>query len=288
MSVIEFKNVTYSYDSIEKEKKYALKNVSFKIEQGDYVCLVGHTGSGKTTILKHIGGILKPESGEILINGVDILKGKNSFKIVSKDIGFVFQNPGYQLFEETVEKDIAFGPINFGFSKDEIKRRVLKSADLVGLDEKLLKKSPFELSGGQKRRVAIAGVIATSPKILLLDEPTCGLDPTGKEKILNIIKRYNEEEKATVLVVTHNMNDIFSYAKKILVLNNGEIFSYCGVDETFKKFEELKEIGLDIPDIAKVFLKLKKMGLVERNDVYSVEEAFKIIKNILLKKEIKN
>lgn len=288
MSVIEFKNVTYSYDSIEKEKKYALKNVSFKIEQGDYVCLVGHTGSGKTTILKHIGGILKPESGEILINGVDILKGKNSFKIVSKDIGFVFQNPGYQLFEETVEKDIAFGPINFGFSKDEIKRRILKSADLVGLDEKLLKKSPFELSGGQKRRVAIAGVIATSPKILLLDEPTCGLDPTGKEKILNIIKRYNEEEKATVLVVTHNMNDIFSYAKKILVLNNGEIFSYCGVDETFKKFEELKEIGLDIPDIAKVFLKLKKMGLVERNDVYSVEEAFKIIKNILLKKEIKN
>lgn len=288
MSVIEFKNVTYSYDSIEKEKKYALKNVSFKIEQGDYVCLVGHTGSGKTTILKHIGGILKPESGEILINGVDILKGKNSFKIVSKDIGFVFQNPGYQLFEETVEKDIAFGPINFGFSKDEIKRRVLKSADLVGLDERLLKKSPFELSGGQKRRVAIAGVIATSPKILLLDEPTCGLDPTGKEKILNIIKRYNEEEKATVLVVTHNMNDIFSYAKKILVLNNGEIFSYCGVDETFKKFEELKEIGLDIPDIAKVFLKLKKMGLVERNDVYSVEEAFKIIKNILLKKEIKN
>lgn len=288
MSVIEFKNVTYSYDSIEKEKKYALKNVSFKIEQGDYVCLVGHTGSGKTTILKHIGGILKPESGEILINGVDILKGKNSFKTVSKDIGFVFQNPGYQLFEETVEKDIAFGPINFGFSKDEIKRRVLKSADLVGLDEKLLKKSPFELSGGQKRRVAIAGVIATSPKILLLDEPTCGLDPIGKEKILNIIKKYNEEEKATVLVVTHNMNDIFSYAKKILVLNNGEIFSYCGVDETFKKFEELKEIGLDIPDIAKIFLKLKKMGLVERNDVYSVEEAFKIIKNILLKKEIKN
>lgn len=288
MSVIEFKNVTYSYDSIEKEKKYALKNVSFKIEQGDYVCLVGHTGSGKTTILKHIGGILKPESGEILINGVDILKGKNSFKTVSKDIGFVFQNPGYQLFEETVEKDIAFGPINFGFSKDEIKRRVLKSADLVGLDERLLKKSPFELSGGQKRRVAIAGVIATSPKILLLDEPTCGLDPIGKEKILNIIKRYNEEEKATVLVVTHNMNDIFSYAKKILVLNNGEIFSYCDVDETFKKFEELKEIGLDIPDIAKVFLKLKKMGLVERNDVYSVEEAFKIIKNILLKKEIKN
>ncbi len=288
MSVVEFKDVTYSYDSIEKEKKYALKNVSFKIEQGDYVCLVGHTGSGKTTILKHIGGILKPESGNILINGVDILKGKNSFRTVSKYIGFVFQNPGYQLFEETVEKDIAFGPTNFGFSKEEIKAKVLKAADLVGIDKKLLKKSPFELSGGQKRRVAIAGVIATSPKILLLDEPTCGLDPIGKEKILNIIKRYNEEEKATVLVVTHNMNDIFSHAKKILVLNNGEIFSYCGVDETFKKFEELKEIGLDIPDVAKVFLKLKKMGLVERNDVYSVEEAFKIIKNILLKREMKN
>ncbi len=288
MSAVEFRNVTYSYDSIEKEKKYALKNVSFKIEQGDYVCLVGHTGSGKTTILKHIGGILKPESGEILINGVDILKGKNSFKNVSKDIGFVFQNPGYQLFEETVEKDIAFGPMNFGFGEEEIKKKVLRAADLVGLDEKLLNKSPFELSGGQKRRVAIAGVIATSPKILLLDEPTCGLDPMGKEKILNIIKRYNEEEKATVLVVTHNMNDIFSYAKKILVLNKGEVFSYCGVNETFKKFEELKEIGLDIPDIAKVFLELKKRGLVERNDVYSVEEAFKVIKNILLKKEIKN
>lgn len=288
MSVIEFKNVTYSYDFIGNEKKNAIKNISFKINKGDYVCFVGHTGSGKTTILKLIGGILKPKSGDILINGIDILKGKNSFKNVSKDIGFVFQNPSYQLFEETVKKDIAFGPINFGFSEEEIEKRVLKAADLVGLDEKILNKSPFELSGGQKRRAAIAGVIATNPKILLLDEPTCGLDPVGKEKILKIIKRYNKEENATVLVVTHNMNDIFSYATKILVLNEGEIFSYCSVKETFQKFEELKKIGLDIPDISKVFFELKSMGLVERSDVYSVEEAFLIIKNILIKKETKS
>ena len=285
--MIEFKNVTYSYDSVGKKKKEVLKNISFKIEKGDYICVIGHTGSGKTTLLKLLGGILRPKSGNIYIDGVDISKDKNSFKRIKKDIGFVFQNPSHQLFEETVEKDIAFGTKNFGFSEEKIKKMVEKAALLVGLDEKILKKSPFEISGGQKKRAAIAGVISFSPKILLLDEPTCGLDPVGKKQILDIVKRYNDEENATVIFITHNMEDIFSYAKKILVLNEGEIFSFCEVRETFKNGEELQRIGLDIPDIAKVFLKLKKMGLVQDDGVYSVEEAILVIKNIIFKKEKK-
>ena len=287
MTAIEFSDVTYSYDSTEKERRAALNRVSFKIEEGEYVCVVGHTGSGKTTILKLLGGILRPTYGNIYVGGVSILKEKNPFRSVLKEIGFVFQNPSYQLFEETVFLDIAFGPRNFGLKEEEVEKRVKDALDMVGLDEKILKKSPFELSGGQKRRVAIAGVIATKPKILLLDEPTCGLDPAGKEKILGIIKKYNLEEKATVVVVTHNMEDIFSYADRILVLKRGEVFSYLGVEETFKRSDELQNIGLDIPDITKVFLKLKSMGLLEKSSIYSVEEAVNFLKNILLKKEKK-
>ena len=285
--MIKFRNVTYFYDVVGNRKKDVLKNISFEIEKGDYVCVIGHTGSGKTTLLKILGGMLKPKSGNVYIDGYDIFKEKNMFRKIRKDIGFIFQNAAHQLFEETVEKDIAFGPKNFEFSKEEIENRVKKAALLVGLDEKTLKKSPFDVSGGQKKRAAIAGVISLYPKVLLLDEPTCGLDPIGKKKILDIVKKYNIEEKATVVFITHNMEDIFSYANKILVLNEGEIFSFSEVKETFKKVEELQEIGLDIPDISKVFLKLKQMGIVEKCDVFSVEEAVLFIKNIILKKEKK-
>ena len=287
MALIEFKNLSYFYQELNKKSDYGLKNINLKVEKGDYVCVIGHTGSGKTTLLKQISSILKPTSGSILINGVNFWDKK---KVKTKNktrIGFVFQNPAYQLFEETVEKDIAFGPKNLELCEEEINLRVKNAAEMVGLSEDLLKKSPFELSGGQKRRAAIAGVIATEPEILLLDEPTSGLDPIGKNKILNIIKKYNEKFCATIFSVTHNMDDIYLYANKVLVLNKGEVFSYGTVEETFKNVENLQKIGLDIPEISKVFLKLKEKGFLVPTNVYSVEKAVDLIKNILLKKEKK-
>ncbi len=282
--MIEFKDVTYSYKYVDGKSKKALNNISLKIEKGDYVCVIGHTGSGKTTFLKHIGSILKPTSGSVVVNGVDLSENDVDLKAVNREIGFVFQNPSYQLFEETVEKDIAFGPRNFGFDEGEILNLVKKFSKMVGLSDELLKKSPFELSGGQKRRVAIAGVFATNPKILLLDEPTSGLDPIGKKKILEIIKKHNEEFNSTIVVVTHSMEDIYLYANKILVLNRGEVFSYGGVEETFSMVDELQKIGLDVPDISKVFLKLKECGFSVPINIYSVEKAFEYLKNIFLKR----
>lgn len=286
MALIEFKNLSYFYKELNQKSEYGLKNINLTVEKGDYVCVIGHTGSGKTTFLKQICSILKPTSGEILINGVNFWDRKSKLKNKTR-IGFVFQNPGYQLFEETVEKDIAFGPKNLGLCEEEINLRVKNAAEMVGLTENLLKKSPFELSGGQKRRAAIAGVIATEPEILLLDEPTSGLDPIGKTKILNIIKKYNEKFSATVFVVTHSMEDIYLHANKVLVLNKGEVFSYGDVEETFKNVENLQKIGLDIPEISKVFLKLKEKGFLVPTNVYSVEKAVEIIKKIVLKKEKK-
>ena len=282
---VEFKNLNYVYDEINSEKKNALTNVNLKIEEGDYVCVVGHTGSGKTTLLKHINGILKPTSGEVLVFGNNIWEEKKAFKENNFKIGYVFQNPAYQLFEETVEKDIAFGPKNLGLSEVEVKKRVKKAAEIVGLTEETLKKSPFEISGGQKKRAAIAGVIAINPKILLLDEPTAGLDPEGKKNILKIIKKYNEEFLATVIVVTHSMEDIYSYANKILVLNEGKVFSYDEIEKTFERAAELQKIGLDVPDVTKVFLKLKERGFNVPLNIYSVEKAVEFLEN--LKKEEK-
>ena len=282
---VEFKNLNYAYDEINSEKKNALTNVNLKIEEGDYVCVVGHTGSGKTTLLKHINGILKPTSGEILVFGNNIWEEKKTFKENNFKIGYVFQNPAYQLFEETVEKDIAFGPKNLGLSEVEVKNRVKKAAEIVGLTEETLKKSPFEISGGQKKRAAIAGVIAINPKILLLDEPTAGLDPEGKKNILKIIKKYNEEFLATVIVVTHSMEDIYSYANKILVLNEGKVFSYDEIEKTFERAAELQKIGLDVPDVTKVFFKLKERGFNVPLNIYSVEKAVEFLEN--LKKEEK-
>ena len=282
---VEFKNLNYVYDEINSEKKNALTNVNLKIEEGDYVCVVGHTGSGKTTLLKHINGILKPTSGEVLVFGNNIWEEKKAFKENNFKIGYVFQNPAYQLFEETVEKDIAFGPKNLGLSEVEVKKRVKKAAEIVGLTKETLKKSPFEISGGQKKRAAIAGVIAINPKILLLDEPTAGLDPEGKNNILKIIKKYNEEFLATVIVVTHSMEDIYSYANKILVLNEGKVFSYDEIEKTFERAAELQKIGLDVPDVTKVFLKLKERGFNVPLNIYSVEKAVEFLEN--LKKEEK-
>lgn len=280
---IEFKNLSYAYDIINCEKKNAIANVNLKINEGDYVCVVGHTGSGKTTLLKHINGILKPTSGEILVFGVNIWEEKKAIRKINSKIGYVFQNPAYQLFEETVEKDIAFGPKNLGLSEIEVKKRVEEAAEIVGLNEETLKKSPFEISGGQKKRAAIAGVIATRPKILLLDEPTAGLDPAGKKNILKIIKKYNEKFSAIVIVVTHSMEDIYLYANKVLVLNKGKVFKYGEIEKVFEKAADLQKIGLDVPDITKVFLKLKEKGFLVPLNIYSVEKAVEFLEN--LKKE---
>ncbi len=280
--MIELKNLSYLYDSFGEKEKYALLDINLKINKGEYVCIIGHTGCGKTTLLKHLSCSLKPTSGKIYINGLDVWEQKKDvLKKISREIGFVFQNPSYQLFEETVEKDIAFGPKNFGFSDDEIYKRVKKVCEIVGIGEDILKKSPFELSGGQKRRVAIAGIIATTPNILLLDEPTAGLDPAAKKRMLKIIKNYNEEFKATVVVVTHSMQDAFLFADRIVVLDGGKIFSCSSVCDTFKKVKDLQRMGLDIPDITKVFVALNEKGYFVPKEVYSVEQAFEILKNMI-------
>lgn len=283
-TVVEFKNVTYFYEGLSSSKVKALSNISFKVEQGDFVCVIGHTGSGKTTLLKILNGLFKPSGGRLYINGADVWADKNAFSKLRKYIGFVFQNPSYQLFEDTVLKDIAFGPKNLGLNNLEIERRVKNAVDVVGISEDLLTKSPFELSGGQKKRVAIAGVMAMSPKILLLDEPVAGLDPKSRVHILKVIKKYNKDFGVTVILITHSMEDVYMYANKVLVLNKGELFSYDSVDSTFKCVDRLKGIGLDIPDISKVFLKLKNKGFSVPINVYSVDMAVEAIKSILLKR----
>lgn len=281
--MVEFENVTYFYKGLSISGVRALSNVSFKVEQGDFVCVVGHTGSGKTTLLKVLNGLFKPSEGKVYINGADVWADKAAFSEFRRYIGFVFQNPSYQLFEDTVWRDIAFGPKNLGLSSLEIERRVKNVVDVVGISEDLLTKSPFELSGGQKKKVAIAGVMAMNPKILLLDEPVAGLDPKSRFHILKIIRKYNKDFGVTVLLITHSMEDVYMYANKVLVLNNGELFSYNTVENTFKCVDRLKSIGLDIPDISKVFLKLKNMGFPVPTTVYSIDMAVEAIKNILFK-----
>lgn len=285
MPVIQLKDVSYVYDGTNNLESRAIRNVSVSIKAGEYIGIIGHTGSGKSTLIKHLNCILKPTSGKVYIDGVDVWKDRKILSDVRKKVGVVFQYPEYQLFEETVEKDIAFGPKNLGLSKEEIKKRVMRAAQMVEIDRDLLFKSPFEISGGEKRRVAIAGILAMEPDILVLDEPAAGLDPIGKEKILKIIEHYHKYEKRTVIHVTHSMEDIAKYADKILIMNSGEVVSYDSVDNTFKDVNMLKNIGLDIPQITKVFFKLRQKGFNIFSNVYTVEDAVDVVKNILIEKE---
>lgn len=285
MPIIELKDVTYVYDGTDNFESGAIRNVSISVEEGQYIGIIGHTGSGKSTLIKHLNCILKPTYGKVYIDGVDVWKEKKNLSKIRRKVGVVFQYPEYQLFEETVEKDIAFGPKNLGLSKDEIKRRVMRVVQMVDLDGNLLSKSPFEISGGEKRRVAIAGILAMEPDILVLDEPAAGLDPIGKEKILKIIEHYHKYEKGTVIHVTHSMEDIAKYADKILIMNNGEVASDDSVDNTFKDVDMLKHIGLDIPQITKVFFKLRQKGFNIPSNIYTVEDAVDVVKNILVEKE---
>lgn len=252
MSVIRTENLTYTYSQGTPFEKTAVKDVNIEIEEGELVGIIGHTGSGKSTLIQHLNGLIKPTSGKIFIDGVDIHDKNIKLRDVRFKVGLVFQYPEYQIFEETVYKDIAFGPTNMGLDEGEIDKRVRETAKLVGIDDSLLNKSPFELSGGQKRRVAIAGVMAMRPKVLILDEPTAGLDPRGREMILGQIKHYHEETGSTVLLVSHSMEDVARFAQKILVMNKGEVFCYDTPPAVFARADEIAAIGLSVPQITKV------------------------------------
>lgn len=284
MAVIKTENLTYTYSIGTPFEKTAVDNVNLNIEEGEFVGIIGHTGSGKSTLIQHLNGLVKPTSGKVIIDGEDIWSKDVKIRDIRFKVGLVFQYPEYQIFEETVYKDIAFGPKNMGLPDEEIDRRIRETAELVGLNKENLDKSPFELSGGQKRRVAIAGVMAMEPKVLILDEPTAGLDPKGRDKILGQIKEYHRQKKSTVLLVSHSMEDVAKFADKILVMNKAQVFCYEDTPEVFKRAEELTEIGLAVPQITRVFNRLKQSGIDIRTDVYTTEFAKKTILEYLEKR----
>ena len=287
MAVLKTENLTYTYSQGTPFEKMAVKNVNLEIEEGELVCVMGHTGSGKSTLIQHFNGLLMPTSGKVYLDGEDIWKDKKKIRDVRFKVGLVFQYPEYQIFEETVFKDIAFGPKNMGLSEDEIKKRVYETAEDIGLPLDSMERSPFEMSGGQKRRVAIAGVMAMRPRVLILDEPTAGLDPKGRDKILRLIKAYQQKTKSTVLIVSHSMEDIAEYADKILVMNKAELFCYDTPVNVFSRSEEIEQMGLDVPQITRVFNELKKRGLDFGKEVFTVNYAKELVLNALKERGIK-
>ena len=281
MPILETKNLTFTYSAGTPYEITAIRDINLCVEQGELIGVIGHTGSGKSTLVQHLNGLLKPTSGQVLVDGRDIWEKPKEIRAVRFQVGLVFQYPEHQLFEETCYKDIAFGPKNMGLSQEEIDVRVKKAADFTGLDQKLLQKSPFELSGGEKRRVAIAGVLALEPQILILDEPTAGLDPAGRELLLEQIAQYRKTTGSTVLFVSHNMDDIARMADRILVMNKAEIMLFDRVEEIFKQARELRATGLEIPEITKIFVELAERGIDVPIDVYTVKYAKKILLELL-------
>ena len=273
-SIIKVDHLSYVYNPGMPNAVTALDDVSFEVEEGDFVGIIGATGSGKST---HMNGLNKPTSGHIIIDGRDLWAEPEKIREFRFLTGLVFQYPEYQLFEETCYKDIAFGPRNMGLDEAEIDRRVHEAADFVGLDEALLQRSPFELSGGQKRRVAVAGVMAMKPRILVLDEPAAGLDPEGRDEILSEVKEYHKKTGTTVLLVSHSMEDIAKYADRVLVMSNKKIAMYDTVENVFARAPELLALGLSVPQVTKIFLKLREMGVDVPADVYTVPYAVKMI-----------
>ncbi len=273
MSVLSVENLIYGYSKGTPFEKAALNDVTLTFDEGDIVAVIGHTGSGKSTLLQHLNGLLKPDSGDILIDGVSIYSSKEALRQCRFNVGLCFQYPEQQLFESTVYSDIAFGPTNMKLSQDEIDARVRESLSFVGLSEDYLEKSPFDLSGGEKRRVAIAGVISMRPKVLILDEPTAGLDPIGKNNLLNLIKEYNKTTGSTVIFVSHNMDDVAAVANKVIVMNGGKVTIQGTVDEVYSQGELLSDLGLDVPEITAIYLELKKQGYVTGDTAYTVDGA---------------
>ena len=273
MATIQTKGLTYRYGIGTPFEKTAVDHVDLEIESGSFVGIIGHTGSGKSTLIQHLNGLLKPTEGSILLDGKDIWAEKAQMRQVRFRVGLVFQYPEYQIFEETVAKDIAFGPRNMGLAEEEVQARVKETAAIVGLSDDILEQSPFLLSGGQKRRVAIAGVMAMRPEVLILDEPTAGLDPRGREEILEEIKAYRRQTGATILLGSHSMEDVARHAQQILVMNAGKVFCYGTVENVFRRSQELQAIGLAVPQITRVCNALRAKGIPLTEDIFTVEQA---------------
>ncbi|MBE6977574.1 MAG: energy-coupling factor transporter ATPase [Ruminococcaceae bacterium] len=277
--ILQVQNLTHTYSVGTPFEHVALDGMNFSVERGEFIGIIGHTGSGKSTLMQHLNGLLKPTSGKVLLDGKDIWSDKKLTRQARFRVGLVFQYPEYQLFEETVYKDISFGPKNMGLSKEEIDRRVREAAGFVGLTEDQLQVSPFDLSGGQKRRVAIAGVIAMEPEVLILDEPTAGLDPVGREEILANIQAYRRAKNATIMMVSHSMNDVARLTDRLLVLNGAHIAMDGTPEQVFARARELEEMGLDIPEVTRVFLRLQEMGLPVE-PVYTMDQAVAALKRL--------
>lgn len=275
--ILQLKDVTYVYSIGTPFEHKALDNINFSLNRGEFVGVIGHTGSGKSTLLQHLNGLLKPTSGSVMLDGVDIWSDKKLTRQARFRVGLVFQYPEYQLFEETVYKDIAYGPKNMGLSQQEVDRRVREAAGFVGLTDAQLQKSPFDLSGGQKRRVAIAGVIAMEPEVLILDEPTAGLDPSGRAEILENIQAYRREKNAAIMMVSHSMEDAARLSDRLLVLNHSHIAMDAPPADVFSHAQELLDIGLNIPQVTRIFLKLQELGM-DLGNVYTIEQAVNALK----------
>ena len=275
--ILQVKNLNYIYSIGTPFEHQALKDVSFCVHRGEFIGIIGHTGSGKSTLMQQLNGLLKPTSGSVILDGQDIWSDKKLTRQARFRVGLVFQYPEYQLFEETVYKDIAFGPGNMGLGKEEIDRRVREAAGFVGLTDEQLLSSPFDLSGGQKRRVAIAGVIAMEPEVLILDEPTAGLDPAGRAEILGNIESYRKAKNATIMMVSHSMEDVARLTDRLMVMNGSRLAMDGTPGEVFTQAERLVEMGLNIPQVTQVFLRLRKMGLPVEN-VYTLKQAVEALK----------
>ncbi len=267
------KNVSYTYGKGTPFEKKALDDISFTINDGDFIALIGHTGSGKSTLIQLLNGLIKPNSGSVFVNGADLSDSKTDMKKIRSAVGIVFQYPEYQLFEETVYKDIAYGPANFGKTPEEISRIIDDVLPLVGLDADILYKSPFELSGGQKRRVAIAGVLAMEPDVLVLDEPTAGLDPEGRNDLLTSIKNLHDKKGTTVILVSHSMEDVANTVEKVMVVSDANLLAFDTVDNVFKDSVAMKSIGLNVPQVTRVVNHLKQKGIDLGDNIYTVDAA---------------
>ncbi len=280
MAILQVKNLTYTYGANSPFIKDAVSDVSFNIDEGEIVGIIGHTGSGKSTLVQHLNGLLKPTEGKIFIEGGNIWDRPKEIRKIRSKVGLVFQYPEYQLFEETVFSDIAFGPKNMGLHGEELEKRVMETCEIIGVKQEYLQKSPFDLSGGEKRRVAIAGVMAMRPKIIVFDEPTAGLDPKGRQDIMEIIYKYRKATNATVIIISHSMEDMAILADKLLVMNMGRLVMFDTTENVFKNGDKLREMGLNVPIVTRVFDILRQKGLELPNDVFTVKRAVEVLKKL--------
>lgn len=288
MAILVTENLSYLYSVGTPFETHAIKNINFSVDKGELIGIIGHTGSGKSTLIQHLNGLLQPNNGKVFLNGNDIWSKENKKQIrkVRFAVGLCFQYPEYQIFEDTVFKEIAFGPKQMGLDDEEIAKRVYEAMEFVGLPREMEDKEPFYLSGGQKRRVAIASIISMKPEVLILDEPCAGLDPMGRETILQLVKEYQKNEGNTVLFVSHSMEDVAKIAGKVLVMNDGEVAYYSNVAEVYSHSEDLKNMGLNVPEITEVFLKLREMGIDCRTDIYTIEQAKAEYNRLMQMKEV--